>query len=60
MKLKPNIVGLRPNGIAEIIGIQIVEQRRDGESGITAKILAPQASQAVALNDRVKDDLPVN
>lgn len=54
-----NLVDLQPDGITELIGVQIVEQLRDGVGGVTAQIFAPQTRPAVTLNDRVKDGLPV-
>jgi len=55
-----NLVGAKPDGIAEIIGFQIVEQLRDGEGGVSAQIFAPQTRPAVTLNDRVKDGLQLS
>ena len=54
-----NLVGLQPDGIAEPIGFQIVEQFRDGEGGISPQIFAPQARPTIALHDWIKHGLPV-
>ncbi len=54
-----NLVGLQPDGIAEVVGFQIVEQFRDSEGGIATKIFAPQASPAIALHDRIKHGQPI-
>ena len=54
-----NLVGLQPNGVAEVIGFQIIEQLRDGESSISPQIFAPQARPTIALHDWIKHGSPI-
>ena len=54
-----NLVGLQPNGIAEPVVFQTVEQYRDGEGSICPQILAPDTGLSVSLNDRGKYRMPI-
>ena len=50
---------LKPDGIAEVIGLQIVEQLGNGEGGIATVVFAPETGLSVAFDDKVEHGSPI-
>ena len=55
--LMQNLVGPQPDGIAETVGFQIVEQFENGEGSIGTQIPAPQTRPAITFDHGVKHRL---